>query len=49
MFNVGQYRSTEKGNNSFLLKVSENIIFSNLNLNEISLSILDHFQAIKKL
>ena len=36
MFSAGQYRSTEKGYEN-VLQVSENIIFSNLNLNGIFL------------
>ena len=46
MFSAGQYRSTEKWYDT-LLYVSENIIFSNLNLTEFCLkfflSILDIF------
>ena len=34
MFSAGQYKSTEKGYEFFLL-ISENTIFSNLNLTEI--------------
>ena len=54
MFSAGQYRSTEKRYKQSLLScyVSENILFSNINLTEILLliflSILDHFQEIKK-